>query len=354
MQISSAPLFLNAESVASLIEAMGLPVFMSKLADTLAEDYGRWEAFHKSPRVAAHHPRGVVELMPIWDEKLFAFKYVNGHPPNPQDGLMTIVAFGVLFDMATGYPLMISDMTHLTALRTSACAAMVARYCARPDSKRMAMIGNGSQSEYQILAFHYLLGITEVTAFDVDPAATQKLIANLAHVPGLAVTAATSTREAVRGVDIITTCTADKKAADIITADMLEPGVHINAIGGDCPGKTELAPDVLRRAARVIVEYEPQTRIEGDIQRLPADFPVTEIWKLVNGVEHGRTAADEITVYDCVGFALEDFSALRCLYLSAGSGGGGRLPIFPDLDNVKNLFGHGFGAKPAQKLRAVG
>ena len=91
---------------------------------------------------------------------------------------------------------------------------------------------------------------------------------------------------------------------------MIEAGVHINAIGGDCPGKTELDPAILRRAD-VFVEYAPQTRIEGEIQQLEADFPVTEMWEVVDGRHPGRVAQDRITVFDSVGFALEDYSALR-------------------------------------------
>ncbi|PMY01436.1 ornithine cyclodeaminase, partial [Pseudomonas sp. GW460-13] len=90
----------------------------------------------------------------------------------------------------------------------------------------------------------------------------------------------------------------------------------LNAVGGDCPGKTELHPDILRRA-RIVVEYEAQTRIEGEIQQLPADAPVTELWQVLAGHAPGRAAADEVTVFDSVGFALEDYAALRWLYAAA-------------------------------------
>jgi ornithine cyclodeaminase len=87
--------------------------------------------------------------------------------------------------------------------------------------------------------------------------------------------------------------------------------MHINAVGGDCPGKTEIHPDILRQA-RVVVEYEQQSRIEGDIQQLPADFPVVELWQVLGGAQPGRESARQVTVFDSVGFALEDYSAL-CL-----------------------------------------
>ena len=136
----------------------------------------------------------------------------------------------------------------------------------------MALIGNGAQSEFQALAFHHLLGINDIRAYDLDPAATRKLAANLARVPGLRLRPCASAAEATRGADIVTTVTADKAYATILTADMVEDGMHLNAVGGDCPGKTELHRDVLLRAS-TFVEYEPQTRIEGDIQQMPADYP---------------------------------------------------------------------------------
>jgi len=132
---------------------------------------------------------------------------------------------------------------------------------------------------------------------------------------------------------------------------MIEPGMHINAIGGDCPGKTELHPDVLR-GARVIVEYEPQTRIEGDIQQLPPGFAVTELWRVLQGSAPGREHAQQITVFDSVGFALEDFSALRWLRDSALELGlGSTLALVPELDDPKDLFA--LLASPAQAATAM-
>jgi ornithine cyclodeaminase len=182
------------------------------------------------------------------------------------------------------------------------------------------------------------VGIEEIRLFDKDPAATAKLINNL-HDSGLKLIACSSTAEAVKGADIITTVTADKAQATVITADMLEPGMHINGVGGDCPGKTELHADVLRRG-RVFVEYTPQSRVEGDIQQMPADFPVTELWEVLAGRKPARLHADEITVFDSVGFALEDYSALRFVFDSAQAMNlGERIALIPELDDPKNLFG---------------
>jgi ornithine cyclodeaminase len=109
-------------------------------------------------------------------------------------------------------------------------------------------------------------------------------------------------------------------------------------VGGDCPGKTELHADVLRLGP-VFVEYAPQSRVEGDVQQMPADFPVTELWQVLNGTATGRSTDAEVTVFDSVGFALEDYSALRFMReQSIALGIGEPLPLVPALADPKNLF----------------
>jgi len=331
-------LYLSAPDVIALVQRKGVEACLRGMADYLHADYLRWNAFDKSARVASHSRDGVIELMPIADDQTYAFKYVNGHPKNTRWGLSTVMAFGVLADVATGAPLLLSELTLTTALRTAAMSAVAARALASPGARTMALIGNGAQSEFQALAFHHLLGIDTLRLFDTDPAATAKLQANLQGM-GLRTVVCASTAEAVRGADIVTTVTADKTNATILTPDMLAPGMHINAVGGDCPGKTELHADVLRQA-QVFVEYAPQTRIEGDIQQLPADFAVTELWEVLAGLRAGRASDAAVTVFDSVGFALEDFSALRFLRDAATELGMGQpMELIPELSDPKDLFG---------------
>jgi ornithine cyclodeaminase len=344
--------FIDVATMADLVADCGLETFLGDLADTIAADFVRWPEFDKSARVASHSEVGVIELMPAADRQRYAFKYVNGHPANTRRGLYTVMAFGVLADVETGYPVLLSELTLATALRTAATSLMAARALARPDARRMALIGNGAQAEFQALAFHAHLGIEEVVAFDVDPAATDKLARNLARAaPALRLRRATSTAQAVRGVDIVTTITADKTRATILTPEMIEPGMHLNAVGGDCPGKTELHPDLLR-AARVFVEYEPQTRVEGDIQQLPADFPVVDLWRVLAGQVPGREDGDQVTVFDSVGFALEDFSTLRLVAARAEALGlGETIELVPAADDPKDLFGHTRRGRARRALR---
>jgi ornithine cyclodeaminase len=332
--------FVDVPAMSRLVQDIGVTQFIGDLADTIQEDFVRWPDFDKSARVANHSDIGVIELMPVSNAKHYAFKYVNGHPSNTTRGLYTVMAFGVLAEVETGYPVLLSELTVATALRTCATSLMAARALARPDSRRMALIGNGAQSEFQALAFHSHLGIDEIAVYDVDPRATDKLIRNLSVYPSLRIVRAGSTAEAVRGADIVTTVTADKAYATILTPDMIEPGMHINGVGGDCPGKTELHADVLR-GARVFVEYEPQTRIEGDIQQLPHDFPVVDLWRVLSGTETGRQSAEQVTVFDSVGFALEDYSTLRYVHDQADKRHlGVDVELVPWADDPKDLFRH--------------
>ena len=335
--------FIGIERVRELVGGKGAATCIEGLAAELEADYRRWDDFDKSPRHAVHSPVGVIELMPISDGTLYSFKYVNGHPKNTAEGLLTVTAFGVLAEVDTGYPLLLSELTLTTALRTAAMSALAARWMARRDSRVMALIGNGAQSEFQSIAFHHMLGIRELRLYDVDPAATAKLERNLGtlSLPGLRVVRCTSAGDAARGADIVTTVTADKRNAIILTPEMIEPGVHLNAVGGDCPGKTELHGDILRRRdARVIVEYAPQSRVEGEVQQMPADFPVIEFADVVAGRAAGRADDGEVTIFDSVGFALEDFSALRYLHRLHREARACRatIDLVPALENPKDLF----------------
>ncbi|MDH2292369.1 ornithine cyclodeaminase [Cobetia sp. 10Alg 146] len=304
--------FVDVPTLSRMVDHIGEIKFFNFLVDYLESDYQRWFEFDKSARVAAHSEIGVIELMPVADSERYTFKYVNGHPGNPTQGLMTVMAFGVLSDVDSGYPVLLSELTLSTAFRTAATSVMVARHMARSDSTVMALIGNGSQSEFQALAFHHLLGIREIRCFDVDSNASEKLAYNLSGLPGLRVILCESAHEATKGADIITTVTADKCNATILTPDMVSPGVHINGVGGDCPGKTEIHVDILQKS-RIIVEYAPQSRIEGEIQQMPEDHPVTEFWEVLANKSKGRINDTEITIFDSVGFALEDYSTLRLI-----------------------------------------
>lgn len=311
MSLNIVP-FVSVDNMMKLVLHLGPERVMTEIAAYIEADFKRWESFDKTPRVASHSDVGVIELMPTSDGEMYGFKYVNGHPKNTKEGLQTVTAFGLLAEVNTGYPILLTEMTILTALRTAAMSALAAKHLAPKGAATMAMIGNGAQAEFQALAFKAICGVSHVRLYDLDPAATAKCSRNLAG-SGLTITACTSAEEAMEGAGIITTCTADKQLATILTDNMVGSGVHINAVGGDCPGKTELHKDILLRS-QIFVEYPPQTRIEGEIQQLDPDHPVTELWQVMTGAATGRSDPRQITLFDSVGFAIEDFSALRYIH----------------------------------------
>jgi len=330
--------FVSVENMMRIVNTIGAAKMISEMAGYIEADFVRWDQFDKTPRVAAHSHEGVIELMPTSDGETYGFKYVNGHPANMARGFQTVTAFGVLARVDNGYPILLSEMTVLTALRTAATSAVAAKHLAPKTAKTMAMIGNGAQCEFQALAMQQIVGIETVRLYDIDATATDKAVRNLADT-GLKVVACSSAEDAMTGAEIITTCTADKQLATILTDNMVGSGVHINAIGGDCPGKTELHRDILLRSS-IFVEYPPQTRIEGEIQQLDADHPVTELWQVIAGKTKGRTSGDQITLFDSVGFATEDFSALRYVHDQLEcTGHYDELDMIADPDDPRDLFG---------------
>lgn len=330
--------FVSVENMMKLVHHIGIEQFLRDLADEIEADFKRWELFDKTPRIGSHSAVGVIELMPTSDGELYGFKYVNGHPKNMKEGLQTVTAFGLLADVYSGYPVLLSEMTVLTALRTAAMSAVATKHLAARGSDTMAMIGNGAQSEFQCLAQKAVNGITNIRLYDIDMAATEKCAKNLAGL-GLNVVKCKTPEEAIEGAQVITTATADKDIQTILTDNMVGNGVHINAIGGDCPGKTELHRDIVSRST-VFVEYPPQTRIEGEIQQMDPDHPVVELWEVMTGAASGRTSDAEITLFDGVGFAIEDFSALRyVLNRIKGTAFYEDLDFVADPDDPRDLFG---------------
>jgi len=334
---------ITVELLSQLVAQHGLDNFLRDLFLALKKDFSYWESFTKMPRPAMHVPGGVLELMPICDNKrYYSFKYVNCHPKNPLIGQQTVVATGQLSRIDTGYPLIFSEMTILTALRTAAMSALATDLMARENSKTTTIIGTGAQSEFQVRGVQLVRDISEVRFFDIDAKAMDKFEKNLGH-SSLILNRCRSAEEAVEGADIITTVTACKANVDVIKNSWVGSGVHINAMGGDTVGKTELELSILSRS-RIVVEYFEQAFIEGEIQRLSkakaSNLVKAEIHELVTGKKKGRENDSEITLFDSVGIALEDYSALRLTYeLAEKYHIGEERNLTPVMDDPKNLMG---------------
>ncbi len=227
--------FVSVDHMMKLVLHLGVERVLTDLVAEIEADFRRWPLFDKTPRIASHSDIGVIELMPTSDGETYGFKYVNGHPGNMKKGLQTLRLWtsgrrgNRLPGAAVG-----DDHPHRPAHRRH---LRHGREMAGPKgATTMAMIGNGAQAEFQALGFKAICGITEVRLYDIDPAATAKCVRNLAG-RGLTVTACRTPEEAMEGAQIITTCTADKTNATILTDNMVGTGVHINGVGGDCPAR---------------------------------------------------------------------------------------------------------------------
>jgi len=332
---------ITEEILIKLIKIHGFENYLVDLMKVLKKDFARWHKFNKIPRPAMHVPGGVLELMPICDDNYYTFKYVNCHPKNYAKGLLTVAATGQLSRIDTGYPLMLSEMTLLTALRTAATTAIATDLMARKNSHVLAIIGTGAQSEFLVKAIRLVRDIKEVRYFDIDSLAMDKFAKNFQN-SGLKLIRCTSSEEAVKGADIITTCTACRAHVDVLKNRWIKPGVHINGIGGDSEGKTELEFSLLPRC-RIVVEYFDQCVQEGEIQRFTEKEAKKHVYaqlhELITGAKLGRENKNQITLYDSVGIALEDYSALRFTYdLAKRHKLGQELNLTPTLIDPKNLI----------------
>ncbi len=329
---------LTVDDIRSLINQVGLTCFFQRVMDAMELDFSNWSTFNLSPRHTTHYSHGVIELMPCSDKSLYSFKYVNGHPGNPAKGKLSVAALGLLSEVSSGYPLMISEMTLLTALRTAVTAVLAAKYLARSDARKLAIIGTGAQAEFQLMCFASFFQLDEIRFYDFDNLAMKKFEKNLAK-ESFKLIACQNINETVFSADIIVTATAAKKKQCLFKLEDIAPGTHIHAMGGDCPGKTELDTSLLEQS-KIVVEYTPQSRIEGESQQCPKNGIYAELWELVSQKKQGRINAQEITVFDSVGFALEDFSILRVVYaLAEDYQLGTEMTLIPDLDDPKDLYG---------------
>ena len=336
---------LNVKMMTQLIHKQGIEAIFADIMAQLKKDFTNWESFQNIPRPAFHVDGGVLELMPVCGKEKFAFKCVNGHPKNTAVGKQTVVATGQLLNVDDGYPILITEMTLLTALRTASVSAIASDLMARKDASTLAVIGNGAQSEYQTIAHKLIRDIKEIRYFDTDPKAMDKYEQNMklnfaGHKVDLV--RCNDAKSAVTVADIIIVCTACKAHAEVIKYDWLTKGQHINGLGGDCPGKTELQKEILENSY-VAVEFFDQSFIEGEIQVFDEEkarsIVDAHFYEIIRGDKVGRNNDDEITVFDSVGIALEDLSALSVIHtLSEKYNIGEIYEMIPDIKDPKNLF----------------
>lgn len=267
--------------------------------------------------------QGDFRTMPAYLEDLdiAGTKVVNAHPRNPHEhDLPTVMATIMLLNPKNGVPLAVMDGTLITRLRTGAAGSIAAKYLAREDSSRIAMIGAGAQARTQLLALNQIFEIEEVKVQDIVQENAEKYAAELGQKLDLDISVVDTTKEAVRGADIIVTVTP--RRSPILSNEWITEGMHINAIGADAPEKQELNPDILKRA-RIIVDDREQASHSGEISRAISQGKLTrndiygELGEIIAGKKEGRMSDEDITVFDSTGLAIQDVATAWKVYQKA-------------------------------------
>ncbi len=285
--------------------------------------------------------KGSVESMSASDEDYFSCKIVNTHKGNPINyGLPTIIANGILIDGQTGYPLMITGSTILTALRTGVASAIATKHLAKKGYNKLGIIGNGSQSIPQLHAISLVRDIESVFIYDTDILASSSFKKSAEKLfKNMKVEILLNSKEVCNKSDILVTATCkDKDTAPIVYDKWIRDGIHINAVGGDSPNKIELEKSLVERS-KVIVDFQDQAVYEGESQQIFEGKIYADLSEIITGQKKGREHEDEITIFDSVGFAMEDLQVYRLIYdLAIKENIGNRVNISSIPQNCKNIY----------------
>jgi len=288
-----------------------------------AKALGRTEMPPKSYLFFAEYG-GDLRVMPAYllDEAIAGVKIVNVHPENPRKyGIASVMAVVVLVDLETGRPLAIMDGTLITAWRTGAAGAVAAKYLARRDSKVMGIIGAGVQGRMQALFTSRVLDLDRLVVWDIVESRAEAYAEEVSRALGIGVEVARGPEEVAREADVLATCTPSREP--IVEAEWIRPGIHINAIGADAPGKEELDPEVLKRASKIVVDDWVQASHSGEINVplskgiISKEDVYAELGEIVAGMKPGRERDDEITVFDSTGLAIQDIATASIVYRKA-------------------------------------
>ena len=259
------------------------------------------------PKVYLDSPPGDFRAMPARGDGLAMVKWVTSFPRNPARGLPVVTGVIVVSSAETGEELAIVDCRSVTWLRTGAAAAVSAQVLARPEGRSVGLIGcgaNGAWAARCLSAAGYGPGVCS----DVDPRRAEDLAAELGWSAG--------GRDEAVGKEVVLTCTPGDEP--VVLASDLRPGQHLAVLGADAPGKAEVERKALRRC-RLFCDEWAQASGGGELSGAVAAGgvtrqDVTEIGAVLAGEADGRRTADEITLFDSTGLAIQDLGIVSAVY----------------------------------------
>ena len=312
-------LFLNASAVEKLYPMKSALKVVRKAFTEHAEG-----KLQMPPKVYLDIPehQGDFRAMPARDlgRDFASLKWVNSHSNNREKGLPAVMATLILNDAATGLPLAFLDASTLTNLRTGAAGGVAVDLLARSDARVASFIGCGAQARFQLEALLQIRKIKEVRAYDPSPETLKKFEKFLKKRSTAKFFRCSSAEEACRITDILITTTPGH--GPVIESDWVAPGTHLNAIGADASGKQELDPAILNRS-RVYLDDVRQAAHSGEINMAIGngsyrlDDIAGTLGDVLSGKKGGRSGAEEITLFDSTGLAIQDLASAIHVYREA-------------------------------------
>jgi alanine dehydrogenase len=266
------------------------------------------------PKLIVPLPNGDFRAMPAYlpKQNVAGVKVVNSHPNNREKGLPTVMAILVMLEPETGFPLAVIEATYLTALRTAAVGALATRTLARPNSRKLAVLGAGTQGRFQLLSHKLALpNLEQVSIWSLDEDLAWQVKQDLEPQLEVEIKVCPDPKSAVQDADVIVTTTPSRKP--LVQSEWVSEGVHFTCIGADAPGKQELDPAILRRA-RVFLDDMVQGMESGEVNvplqkgLLKPEDIIGELGEVLIGKKDGRTSDDEITVFSSTGLAIQDIA----------------------------------------------
>jgi ornithine cyclodeaminase/alanine dehydrogenase-like protein (mu-crystallin family) len=310
-------------------EKIGLKNFLLQLMDSLETGFKKFadRRITVPARYEFFFPLGSIASMTAADDDYFACKIVNTHLENSTKFSMpSVLATGLLLDVQTGYPIMVTESAILTALRTGITSAIATKYLANKKSGIVGIIGNGAQALAQLHAISLIRNIEKVHAYDIDENASksfrssaEKLLNGTGEV--IISDAKTTSSES----DVLISVTSNGiNAPPVVYESWIRNGTHINAVGGCVANQIELEKSLLDRA-KVVVDFRDQAIYEGESQQLAKEQIYADLSEIVSQNKDSRIGEDEVTVFDSVGFAMEDLQTLKLVYDLAIDEGVGKI-----------------------------
>ncbi|MEO3849887.1 ornithine cyclodeaminase family protein [Streptomyces sp. B8F3] len=336
---------LDAYDMAEIFRAVGRDAIMDRVINELTAALSasatgdRHQTFARSGFIRTARGPGVLEWMPHYERGRSAtVKMVAYTPTNPVEHAMpTVLGTVTRYEDATGRLTACADAVVLTAVRTGAASAVASRLLASRSSRAVGLIGAGAQAVTQLHALSRVFDVAQVLVHDVNEDNARSFLARTAWL-GLNMRVTTA-QEAAEGSDILCTATTTGIGQPPLFHDKNIPNhLHINGIGSDLPGKTELPLDLLRRAF-VCPDFPEQARREGECQQLSHDEIGPALATLCKHPEIAESVREELTVFDSTGTPLEDHITLDIfLEFAAERGIGNEIQIEYHPDDVLNPY----------------